>query len=354
MIDTEKTPAEGTAAVRRRRGRAPRQGPATFVDYSLTLPHAGVVEDVRVTAGGTRLFTRIRLHHAVPQASAGTVWVWSPGEVTGTAIMGGEVSGIDPAPDGRVVALWSIDKGYFNVIEPTTLRSLTVGWRSPRIGRWGVRFDPRAAALAPEADGIALLGERGQLAVYRPVDAIGPDVTLAEGVRGVGWSPDGERIAVVDGAEIALFDVATGDRVWRAPRPRPFARACHVAWDPAGRFLLVVDADLESPDAPLTDGRRTFVERSDPHGGPELRWTQDGSLAALLPYETTARQIAWSDDGARCLLVARPGGVLVWDVERHQPLVHDPAVATASFGPRGEWMALAEDGARTVLMRWLP
>ena len=108
----------------------------------------------------------------------------------------------------------------------------------------------------------------------------------------------------------------------------------------------------------LDGPRRTVtvvqLERDDAQDGPELRWTQDGSLAAALPYETTARQIAWSDDGARCLLVARPGGALVWDVERHQPLVHDPAVSTASFGPQGKWIAVADEDKRDVSVRRLP
>ena len=354
MIDTENTPAQGLAALRRQRRRGSHEGAPTFIDFAVSLTHSEVVEEVIVADDGRRLFSRVRVRHALPQHSAGTVWAWKPGELQGRAIMAGEVTGMDATRDGYALVLWSLDKGYFNVVEPRDLRSRTVGWRSPRIGRWGVRFDPLTARLAPEAQAVALLGERGQLAVYRPVDAIGPDLTLAEGIRGVAWSPDGERLAVVDGAEISVFAIASGERLWRAARPRPQERACHVAWDPSGSLLFVADADLETPEGPLPEGRRALVECDDARWGPELRSARDGSVAALLPYETRARQISWSDDGARCLLIARPGGLLVWDVERDQPLVQDPTVTTASFGPRGAWMALAEEDSREVIVRWLP
>jgi len=355
LIDSENTPAQGLAALRRRRqGRFAPHHPPTFVDFAVGLSHPETVEDVRVTAVGTRLYTRIRVRHALPQASAATVWAWTPGELTGSPLMSGEVTGIDASTDGRTLVLWSTEKGYFNVVEPTTLRSLTVGWRTPRIGRWGVRFDPRECVLSPDGSRVAVLGERGQLAVYVPLDALGPELTHAEGVRGVAWSPDGEKLAIVDGNEVSVLDVTTGERAWRAPRPRREVWACHVAWDPTGRLLLVADAELGAPEIQVRGGRSVFTERDDPRGGPELRWAHDGSQAALLPYEIHATRIAWSDEGTRCLLVARPGGLLVWDAERHQPVIHDPTVATAAFGPGGGWIALAEEGSREVLVRWLP
>lgn len=355
LIDSENTPAQGLAALRRRRqGKFARHQPPTFIDFSMPLAHAEALEDVRIAAGGTRLFTRVRVRHALPQASSPTLWAWSPGEVAGSGLMSGDVSGFDCATDGRALALWSLEKGYFNVVEPTTLRSRTIGWRTPRVGRWGVRFEPREACLSPDGSAVAVLGERGQLAVYAPLDGLGPELTLAEGVHGVAWSPASDRLAVVDAHEVTVFELATGERGWRVARPRPNERACHVAWDPTGQLLLLASAEVEPNEGSLRSGRAVFVERDNARGAPELRWAQDGSLAARLPYEVRATRIAWSDDGARCLLVARPGGLLVWDSQRHQPVVHDPAVATASFGPRGEWLALAEEGAREVLVRWLP
>lgn len=355
MIDSENTPAQGVAALRRRRqGRFAPHHPPTFIDFAVGLAHAEAVEDLCLAAAGTRLYARIRVRHALPQASAATVWAWTPGELTGSPLMSGDVTGIDASADGRTLVLWSTEKGYFNVIEPTTLRSLTIGWRTPRVGRWGVRFDPRECLLSGDGRGVAVLGERGQLAVWVPLDALGPDLTHAEGVRGVAWSPEGDKLAIVDAAEVSVLDVATGERLWRAARPRPQVWGCHVAWDPSGRFLLLADAKLDPQDGPLHGGRSVFAERESPRGGPELRWAHDGALAALLPYEAQVTRVAWSDDGARCLLVARPGGLLVWDVDRHQPIIHDPTVATAAFGPGGAWVALAEEGAKEIVVRWLP
>lgn len=354
-MDSEKTPAQGVAALRRRRqGPTARQARPTFIDFTVGLAHAEVIEDVRLAAAGSRCFTRLRVRHALPQASSATIWSWTPGEVEGCGMMSGDVTGIDVSNDGRTIVLWSLEKGYFNVVEPSTLRSLTIGWRTPRVGRWGVRFDPRECVLSPDGGALAVLGERGQLAVYLAVDALGPDHSHAEGVRGVAWSPDGTQLAIVDAAEVYVVDVATGQSVWRQPRPRAHVRACHVAWDPTGRRLLLADANLDAADAPLYAGRSVFTEHESPRGGPELRSALDGALTELLPYEMHATRIAWSDDGARLLLIARPGGLLVWDVERRQPAVHDPSVVTAAFGPRGAWLALAEEGGREVLVRWLP
>jgi WD40 repeat protein len=354
VIDSENTPAQGLAALRRRRrGPFAQRHPPTFVDFAIGLSHPEVVEDLHVVAAGTRMLTRVRVRHAVPQASAGTVFAWSPGELSGAPVMSGEVTGIHASEDGSTLVLWSTDKGYFNVIQPATLKSLTIGWRTPRVGRWGVRFDPRACALSPDGRAVAVLGERGQLAVYAPLDAVGPDLTHAEGVRGVAWSPEGERLAIVEGNDVSVVDVETGDRAWRVARPRPQSRACHIAWDPTGRMLLVADAETEIPDGPRHDGRGAFVPRESPKGAPELRWAEDGSPAAQLPYETPVTQLGWSDDGKRLLLVARPGGLLVWNVEKHEPLVHEPTVATAAFGPRGAWVAYADEASREVVIRWV-
>jgi WD40 repeat protein len=354
VLDSDNTPAQGVAALRRRRhARFPGDRAATFIDFAAALAHPEVVEDVRITAGGTRGFVRGRVRQS-HSPGCSTVWAWSPGEVKGSMILSGHVSGMDVSQDGRTLALWSREKGTFNVLEPTTMRSSTIGWRTPHVGRWGVRFDPRDAVLSPDGDAVALVGERGQLAVYRPVDALGPSIMMSEGVRGVAWSPDGERLAIVDGTGLGVFEVATSERVWRVPRAHSHERACHIAWDPTGRLLLIADAELEVIDGPLHDGRNVFVERETPRGSPELRHAQDGAIASVLPYEAHPTQIAWSDDGSRCLLVARPGGLIVWDAERHEPVVHDPNVATAAFGPRGAWVALAEEGAREVVVRWLP
>src|SRR5262245_17288623 len=137
-MDPEKTPADGVSAYRRRREAA--RGAPTFVDVGAPLRHPEVIEELRLCGRGSRLVARMRARHAVATPATASVRWWAPGEQAGSPLVRGDVSGLDATPDGRAIAFWTLEKGYFNVIEPTSLRSATVGWRSPKIGRWGVRF----------------------------------------------------------------------------------------------------------------------------------------------------------------------------------------------------------------------
>lgn len=212
---------------------------------------------------------------------------------------------VDPlawAPDGAALAVLRGRSGGVGEVGVVRLpggeyRGIVGGLpvsRSPLYG-FGVAFSP---------DGSRLAVERGaDVAVFRVADgAVESAVRLPEGAHLAGkgaWTPDGRALALVSGAQgrwrVRLVDPATGADLKRAlPEVADAGALRLLGWRSDGRALVV--AYRRVPGTPP----RLGIER--PGGATEYRYVRRVDLLAL------------GFDGAATRVLALPGGVLAVDV----------------------------------------
>jgi WD40 repeat protein len=192
-----------------------------------------------------------------------------------------------------------------------------------------------------------------------PTPTAGPRAGGAAGptdVREVAFARDGRLVVATSVGEVALVDLATGQRQamqLRAPAPQAIALSGggeHVAvahaggvavWHAASATVTPLNADGVQAVAFSPDGRSLATG----HAGGDLRlwdaiaWT---SLATLRPEVGPIRGIAFAPD-ARWIAVAGQGAA-VWDAAAKRPqakLAPAVVVADVKFSPDGRLLALA-------------
>jgi WD40 repeat protein len=199
-------------------------------------------------------------------------------------------------------------------------------------------------------------------------------VGLGPPAQALGFSPDGDRLAVADlGRTLRLLDLETG-RVLRAPSldDRPF----HLSFSPDGGTLAI---GLGESGIDLRDGRslRVLARLGGRPGqtGAWVRFSPDGRLLAVSAFDgstqlwdVAARQPAgaplaghesgavnaeFSADGRMLATTGFDGTVILRDVESRRALGTLPGplgFVAARFSPDGRWLfVLRESG---LAQRW--
>jgi WD40 repeat protein len=110
-------------------------------------------------------------------------------------------------------------------------------------------------------------------------------------VCGVAWEPTGSRIAVVGDAHVAVFDSASGRRLWRSYAYPLTAYA--VAWSPDRRYVATAGDAFGTEDTvklfdPAT-GRVTHSRRDVEKKATVLAWSPDSRAVAAAGWDRTAR-----------------------------------------------------------------
>ena len=180
------------------------------------------------------------------------------------------------------------------------------------------------------------------------------------GVRGVAWSPDGQRLATVaDDRTARVWDAEAGielvvlrgheDGVWG------------VAWSPDGQRLVTASGDRTARVWDAEEGAELAVLRGHEDGVRGVAWSPDGQrlvtvsrdcttrvwdveagveLVVLRGHEDWVEAVAWSPDGQRIVTVSYDRTVRVWDVEAGVELVvlrgHEDWVEAVAWSPGGQ------------------
>jgi WD40 repeat protein len=237
------------------------------------------------------------------------------------------------------------------------------------------------AAWSPDGDRIATAGTDGLVHVWLLTDgssspgdaALGEILFTLSGhsdeVRGVAWSPDGERLATssADGT-VRLWDAATGDELlvlhglvddlW------------FVAWSPSGDQLVASGGTV----LPVWDvSRRPLRLSGHTDDVWDAQWSPDGRRIGTSSYDSTARIwdaatgeelltlehpaparfFNWSPDGRRIVTTGQDGVARVWDTGSGELLLEIAAretdfFFTASWSPDGSRLAASYGGEAIV------
>lgn len=232
-----------------------------------------------------------------------------------------------------------------------------------------------ALAFAPAGDLLATGGQDGNVKFWNAAAGQHTATATLGGawIDHLAWSPDGARLVVAAGRQLALFNPDGTTRHTFAPAPKTI---CALAWQPAGGCLASAyfggvclwDADdfVAQKEFPYANGIHALV------WSPDNRWlvsgNQDPSVHLWLVeddqefhmsgYETKVKSLAFSHDSRR---LATGGGndVCVWDCQGAGPegrepsmFPHDAKICALAF--QNTHGLLASASADGVLQLWSP
>jgi WD40 repeat protein len=225
----------------------------------------------------------------------------------------GDVNQVAFSSDGSRLASTG-DDGELKVWDPSSGR-LLAGLSGSGSAR-GVSFSADGSLVAAAWDGKGTVRVL-DLSTDRVVWS-----TRVDGVIDTALSPDGKRIAVASDSGTAVFDVETGERVFRLSR----GAAEDVSWSPDGRSVAVAsDQDIRIWEA----------------GTGRLQHT-------LLGHAGRVYGVAWSPDSARLVTGGADGIAKVWEigVNGTRELWSLSALGTRS-GVQG--LTFSPDGSRVMV-----
>jgi WD40 repeat protein len=231
-----------------------------------------------------------------------------------------------------------------------------------------------AAAWSPDGSRIATGGTDGLVHIWQLLDgstSSGDAVTgeilftlsaHSKEVRGLAWSPDGERIASssADGT-VRLWDAATGEELVVLHGLLEDLR--NVAWSPSGD-RLIVGGGTSLPVWDVSRRRLRLSGHTDDVW--DAQWSPDGRTIATTSYDGTARTwdaltgqqqlalehpagvrfLAWSPDGTRLVTTCQDRFARVWDAASGELLLRvsapqDHFFFVPSWSPDGSRFAAA-------------
>jgi len=227
-----------------------------------------------------------------------------------------DINDVGFSPDGSVLVTTG-DDGLLRMWDPET-GNLQAEFQGEPGPVWGVAFSPDGTRVAS-----SWVGENR----IRVLDvATGePILEVVAVTRALGdpasFSPDGERLAITNGTEVEVVEVASGDVVLRF-QPNT-EEAVAVAWSPDGRWIASSSLGVET--------RLTNAETGLDHVGMPR---EGGEVFAL----------EWSRETGQLATGARDGTVRVWEVDDDE--VVEQAAVSSPEGVGG--IAFSPDGTRIL------
>ena len=191
-------------------------------------------------------------------------------------------------------------------------------------------------------------------------------LATAEPATALTFSPGGERLAVVSGDRVRVFDLATG-----AGGPeRALGDAYVSAVDAGGRYLAVRGSmsgmlvDLDQPDRTLAPPNTNSVALDE--GGRYAAFlSEDGRVEVrALPSEEVVAELAhdalgaaFSPDGAHIATAGRDGALRVWELAGGAEVArmdHPDKVFSPAFSADGRYLAAESADGWVWLWTWRP
>ncbi|MBI4606681.1 MAG: protein kinase [Planctomycetes bacterium] len=225
------------------------------------------------------------------------------------------------------------------------------------------------AELSPDGRLIVTASRDGTARIWS--GATGEPVhTLRPGsiVHHAAFSPDGALVVTAGEEELALWDAATGERLWRVAG----GRAPHAAFSPDGRLVAAAGGPAaagvwrastgERLGLPLDPNGYLFQVAFSPDGRSVLTSRADGTArlrdartseerTAPFRHSGTVRSVQLSSSGHRILTASDDGTARLWDWSRGPlpPLRHGGQLWEAAFSPDGRRLLTAgTDGTARV------
>ena len=218
------------------------------------------------------------------------------------------------SPDGRLLAVGKYPQG-FQLWEVKTGRLLNT---VPDLFVQGIGWSPDGKRLAVNAAERRKAGS-ARLEIRDPMGAAAVQTfRLAAADQYFDpqpqWSPDGRQIAVRTSHGAAVLNPASGQ--WTAisepgtdgQKPSRFTGG--LSWGPDSRRLALVAGDRESDAIDIWDIARMAIDRSIP------AWQKTGGDLDNTPQNS---EVAWSADGRWLALSSRFRYLSVWDARAEKP-----------------------------------
>jgi serine/threonine protein kinase/WD40 repeat protein len=125
------------------------------------------------------------------------------------------------------------------------------------------------------------------------------------GLRHVAFHPDGNTLAVASGAEVLLFDVATGQERKRFCHQDKSTEVVHLAWNPDGRRLATACTDCKIHIWDADAGREVMPPwKGHANYGIQMAFNHAGDRLVSTDWD---RQTRLWDANSGCQLLAMPG-----------------------------------------------
>jgi WD40 repeat protein len=225
----------------------------------------------------------------------------------------GPFAGVTFSPDGRLLARWGFENAL-RILDTTSGRD-TVSLNSP------VRL--QLCAFSPDGKVIAAAGDDGTITVLDTVAAIERIVLKhpEEGVFSLSFSPDSKTIATGGFQSVALWDVATGNKLTSIK----------------GALAATFSSDGKMLACGSDDGKVTLwdVETT----------SEPSELASLVGHASAIHSIVFLQDGKRLATASSDSTVKLWDIRTGQEVMslkgHRAKVTSLALSPDGQTLASA-------------
>jgi WD40 repeat protein len=182
-------------------------------------------------------------------------------------------------------------------------------------------------------------------------------------VRGVAWSPDGQRLVTASADRTArIWDANTGSELAVLGGHNDLVRG--VAWSPDGKRLLTASNDCTARIWDANTGSELAVLSSHNEEVWAVAWSPDGhrlatgsvdrttriwnantgsELAVLGGHDSGVRGLAWSPDSQRLAAASDDGTARIWNADNSNELAvlrgHDDALRGLAWSPDGRRLA---------------